>query len=202
MVRKVSTVHLAADGSCLVGIERIEVKERAGSIREEVVSRISAVTCAHIRKDLNVLKGVDRLIEADTVCRKSYGKTLSISLVFKRHSEYRRVSIVRLVFSKNMVVLKLLVGVLGAVLQNDLLCLGELSLTCIGVKYVNGHCLNDRELLECSCILRVRADKIVVKTAVGILHILSVSLGNVKLIYGIYHKVREHFLHVEHLGIL
>ena len=147
VVCKVGAVDLTADRSCLIGIEALEIEESSGAVREEVVSLIRAVTCAHVGKNEETLKRIERLIESDTVCGKSYRQSVILYLVLKSHSEYGGICAVGGIFRENVVVFKFLKRVFGTVFHNNCLSACQFAFARIRVKHVHGHSLDYREFL-------------------------------------------------------
>ena len=155
----------------------LSVEQRTCSVGEEGVAGVGVERCSHIRKDLNVLKTERAFIEADTVCRKSYGKAvLAASLVgllnsvLKSYSEECLCLIGRLILKLKVSVIEVLVGVVGAVCLDDLLDRSVLSLRTArkGVDrsmldhriFLQPVILDDFTLLSCGVIKIVKLKEI------------------------------------------
>ena len=67
VISKVGTVDLAADGNLSLILEILKSEDRTGSVGEEGVTGICTMSCAHVRKNADVIYLIERFIVSDTV---------------------------------------------------------------------------------------------------------------------------------------
>ena len=170
MVSVILTVNLTRDKlTCSENCDLLEIKERSRTVGEEGVTLVGVHTCSHVREYLDIVETVERLVETDTVCGKSYNKSRVLNGVLKSHLEQRIVLCFSLILYVSMILFHVLEGVFLAVLLDKSLLLldGLLTHVCL-VEHV------DRKALIggiCRCkLLELLKDGIVL--AVLVMHFL------------------------------